>query len=71
VEGGLPGKRFARIQINVWAKTRQEANTTMQLIEDALRPAPLRATVLGALIARVNEFNGNRGAQQDFGFFGS
>ncbi len=70
LNGAVPGRRYARIQINVWAKTREQANTVMGTIEDAVRASPLNATVLGALIARYNEIDGNRGAQQDFGFFG-
>lgn len=64
-----PGLYNARIQINVWAKTRQEANTLMRSIVAALRPAPLRGRPVGALIARLNEFNETRGAQQDIAFW--
>lgn len=33
----VPNKRNARIQVSVWADTRESATTTMQAIEDAIR----------------------------------
>lgn len=66
LNGSVPGKRNARVQINVWADTRQAANELMRSIEDALRPSPLNGRPIGALIARVDGSTSLRGAQQDF-----
>jgi len=65
----VPNLRNSRIQINVWAKTRNEANTLMRTIEDALRVDPLNGRPVGALIARHEEVTDTRGAQQDFKFW--
>lgn len=53
----------------MWAKTRNEANTLMRTIEDALRVDPLNGRPVGALIARHEEVTDTRGAQQDFKFW--
>lgn len=51
-EGSTPTTRNALMQINVWSKTRLEANTLAQQIEDALRAAPaLQAAPEGQLLA--------------------
>lgn len=64
-----PGLYNARIQINVWATTREEANTLMRAIVAAMRPTPLRGRPIGALIARFDDITNTRGAQQDFSFW--
>lgn len=66
INGSAPGKRNARVQVNVWADTRQAANELMRSIEDAVRPSPLNGRPIGALISRVDEITALRGAQQDF-----
>lgn len=66
INGADPGIKSARVQINVWATTRNTANTKMRAIEAALRPAPFSARPVGALVATINEITEARGAMQDF-----
>jgi hypothetical protein len=69
VESVVVSTRGARVQFNVWAATRLAANTLMNQIEDALRVSPLHGRPVGALIARTDEMNELRCAQQDFTFW--
>lgn len=71
LEGGAAIKRNARVQINVWAGTRVEANTLMRQVEDALQSSPYFAQTLGALVSRYDEDAECRGAQQDFSLWWS
>ena len=66
INGADPGIKSARVQINVWATTRNTANTKMRAIEAALRPAPFGGRPIGALVATINEITEARGAMQDF-----
>lgn len=66
INGADPGIKSARVQINVWATTRNTANTKMRAIEAALRPAPFSGRPIGALVATINEITEARGAMQDF-----
>jgi hypothetical protein len=66
LSGSDPQYGEARIQINVWAKTRDQANTLMRAVELLLRPNPFAGRPIGALIARYEDTTGSRGAQQDF-----
>lgn len=68
VEGSIPGTRNARVQVNVWAASRAAASTLGDLVEDALRLAPLQTTVLGARVATF-ETKDLRGFRQDFDFW--
>lgn len=68
---GVPAERMARIQFNVWATTRQSANSLMRQIEDALRASPYYGRPDGALIATYEPVTKLRGAQQDISFFWS
>jgi hypothetical protein len=63
---GVPTARNARMQFNVWAKTRQEANTLMRSIDVIVRSAPFHGTSLGDLIATYEPITKTRGAMQDF-----
>lgn len=65
-DGSLPGYYNSRIQFNAWADTRLQANQLMRQIEDLLRPEPINARPIGALIARAEPLAKTRGAQQDF-----
>lgn len=66
-EAALPGKRNARIQVNVWAATRQAASDLAAQVEDALRlTEPLQTTVLGACVSSYEPGTKLRGARQDF-----
>lgn len=67
LEGGIIGKRNARIQINVWSKSRLEASELSERAEDAMRlDLGLQTDVLGARIARYEEDTKLRGTMQDF-----
>lgn len=67
VEGSIPGKRNARIQINAWADARLAASELSEQAEDALRLVPgLQAEVLGARVSIFEEDTKLRGARQDF-----
>lgn len=59
----------ARIQFNVWAKRRSEANTMMRAIEAVLTEPPLRGVSLGSLVAEYNAPTKARGARQDISFW--
>lgn len=67
LEGGVPGKRNARIQVNAWADTRLAASELSEQAEDALRlAASLQAKVLGARVSIYEEDTKLRGARQAF-----
>lgn len=66
LEGGPAQKRNARIQVNVWAASRVEANALMRSIEDMLASDPYFAIPQGSLIARYEDTTRTFGAQQDF-----
>lgn len=67
LEGTVPGKRNARIQINAWADTRLVASGLSEQAEDALRLAVgLQAEVLGARASIFEEDTKLRGTRQDF-----
>jgi hypothetical protein len=66
LDGSAPGKRNARIQVNVWAETRSSASQLSDQVEDAMRAAHgLQTEVLGAR-ASLYESAKLRGARQDF-----
>lgn len=69
LEGQPASKKNARIQINVWSKTRSEATTLIRRIEDMMVQAPLLATTLGGAISQHDEVSNYRGAMQDFSFW--
>lgn len=66
INGAAPGVWISRIQLNIWSKTRLQANTLMRACETALRANPFAARPVGALIARHEPITSLRGAQQDF-----
>jgi hypothetical protein len=70
VERGVPGKKNARIQINVWADTRLEAQTLGDQIENALRElSALQTTVLSNAVAVYEPDTKLKGSMQDFSFW--
>jgi hypothetical protein len=70
VDGGVPGKRNTRMQINVWARTRSESDALAIQVEDALRlETALQTTVLGSLIAVYEPETKLKGSMQDFSFW--
>lgn len=67
LDGSLPDRRGAWIQVSAWAATRSDANALMLAIEAALcASVGLIARPQGALMATVSEDDGIRGATQDF-----
>lgn len=67
LEGGHPGLRNARIQINTWDSTRLGANQLMRAIEVEILGTPsLQATAIGALTAIYDQSVKLCGARQDF-----
>lgn len=67
VEGALPDKASAYMQITVWADARKDANALMRNIEAALVASnTLQARPLGGLIAAIDDGNVLRGCHQDF-----
>lgn len=66
VDGSDPGKRNARMQVNVWADSRAQASALAQQVESALRASALQTTVLGAAVATYEPETCLRGARQDF-----
>jgi hypothetical protein len=70
IDGSLPGKRNARVQINVWADSRPLASAVARQVEDALRQvAALQPTVLSAPSATYEPDTKLRGTMQDFSFW--
>ncbi|MEN4918263.1 DUF3168 domain-containing protein [Achromobacter spanius] len=66
VDGALPDKQNARMQITVWAKGRAQASALIGAVQAALCAAPVYAMPLGAPVARRDEETGFKGAEQDF-----
>lgn len=70
VEGALPDKRGALIQINVWDDRRLDANALALQIEAALVASPLfQAQARGAFSASFDDDSDARGTLQDFEFW--
>jgi hypothetical protein len=66
-DGTLPSKRNARIQVNVWDKTRAASNAMILQVEQALCAAPaLQCRVESAHLATIDDDTDLRGAMQDF-----
>ncbi len=67
IDGDLPGKRNARIQVTIWASTRLEASALAEQAEDAMRTVTaLQTTVLGAAVSDYEEETKLYGSRQDF-----
>lgn len=67
LEGGHPGMRNARIQVNTWDASRLGANSLMRAIEvEILGTGALQATAIGALTAIYDPAVKLYGARQDF-----
>lgn len=62
-------KKNSRIQINVWAALRSEANTKGRAVENLMVLAPLYGKIESGLIAAVDDETGYRGTRQDFSFW--
>jgi hypothetical protein len=67
LEGALPNKVAAYVQITVWDDERKDANALMRSIEAALVASnTLQARPLGGLIGAIDDGNVLRGCHQDF-----
>jgi hypothetical protein len=67
LSGEAPGKTNARMQVNVWAKTRIEASELGAQVEDAIRAATdLQPEALTGRIATYDKTTQYRGTMQDF-----
>lgn len=67
VDGALPDRRNARVQINVWAETRLEASALAEQVEGVIRQLAGAATeVLTSAISTYDEETKARGTRQDF-----
>lgn len=67
LERATPSKQNALVQVNVYAKTRPEANSLARQIEAAFTVATtVQATPAGALVALYDEDTEIRGTRQDF-----
>ncbi len=67
IDPTIPSKKNARVQVAVWADTRQAAATLARQVEDTLRAqTALQPTVLGAPVATYDEDTKYRGTRQDF-----
>jgi hypothetical protein len=63
---GQPDKHNMRLQVNVWADNRNDANTKMRAAAAILVAAPFNATPLGELVATYDEITTYYGAMQDW-----
>lgn len=59
----------SRIQFNVWARTRLEANRIMQAIGGIVTAPPLRAVAQGEAANEYDAITKDRGTRQDFSFW--
>jgi Protein of unknown function (DUF3168) len=67
----IPSKHNARVQINVWACTRQAASQLALQVEQATRlSSALDTTVLGAFVSTYDEPSNLYGTRQDFSVWG-
>lgn len=65
--GDKPGVTNARVQVNVWAKTRLEASALGAAVESAMREAvALQPEVLTGRTSTFDEETQYRGVMQDF-----
>lgn len=65
LDGSLPDKECAWVQISVWSATREEAKRLILAAETKIC-ATMQASPQGASIAAYSEDSGRRGAHQDF-----
>lgn len=65
----MPDKKHARIQVNVWAKSRIEANQIARQIENALCTSSMIAEAYGAFTGDFNDALHIYGTRQDFGIW--
>lgn len=66
MDGALPDKKNARMQVTVWARGRAQASALISEVQVALCAAPVYATPLGAPVSHRDDQTGFKGAMQDF-----
>ncbi|OZI31735.1 hypothetical protein CAL29_28085 [Bordetella genomosp. 10] len=66
LDGTLPDKENARVQVVVWARKRTEASTLMRQIKETLCGAPTLAQPAGPAVSRSDDVTKFLGSQQDF-----
>lgn len=66
IEGKLPDKDNARVQVHVWAKTRLEASQIAHSARVALVEGSAKANTLGAAVSLYESAMKLYGARQDF-----
>lgn len=70
VDPSIPGKRNARVQINVWGDSRLAVSSLAGDVENALRVVTeLQTTVLGQPVSEYDMETKLRGSRQDFSFW--
>lgn len=70
VDPTLPSKRNARYQVNVWAKTTEEADQLSRQVENILRlRLTLQTSVLGEPVDVSEDDTKLNGTMQDFSFW--
>lgn len=67
LDQSMPDKKHARMQVNVWAATRVQANTIGRQVEAAISAGTMQATPIGALQAEYESDLKKYGTRQDFG----
>lgn len=66
-EKAKPSHKHARLQFNVWARTRDAANRIARQIEDRFMTGPFDAEPYGEFVALYEEKLKLYGTRQDFG----
>lgn len=69
LEAESSSKKNARMQINVWSKTRLEASTIIRQVEDLMVQTPLFGTVEGGAESTYEPDTKKYGSRQDFSFW--
>jgi hypothetical protein len=69
LEGGQVSHRNARLQIHIWARSREEANALAGQVEAALAARGQIAQPYGAFVALYDEMQELYGTRQDFGIW--
>lgn len=66
LDGALPDKQNARMQVTVWANGRAQASELIAKVQTALCGAPTFGLPLGAHVSLRDQETGFKGAMQDF-----
>lgn len=69
MEGKVADKDNARVQVNVWSRTRLEASSLARSARVALVEGSTKATTLGAAVALYDDAMKLYGTRQDFGIW--